>query len=429
MSEVLQIEGGRALTGTVKVSGAKNASLPLLIASLLTEQKCKFNNVPNLEDVRILLQLLESLGANSSYNLGSAILVIPNIISTEASYSLVKALRASFWVLAPLLARCGEAHVALPGGDAIGARPVDIHLEALKLMGADIEVKNGVVHAIAKHGLKPAHIQFRFPSVGATHQIVMAAALTKGQTIIDGAAKEPEVVAVCDFISKMGAQIEGAGSSRIIINGTDSLSGAEIDIIGDRIEAGTYIMAACATAGVLTLNGINPTFFGSFLTTLEDLGVGISTTDNSISIDAKNKLRPISVKTAPFPLFPTDLQAPVMAALTVADGISYIEEHMFEGRFGHISELCRMGANIQVREHIATITGVSKLTGAHVDGLDIRAAAALVIAGLAAEGVTTIHEVSHLNRGYEKLTSKLQLLGAKVWMKLQDADDYMFSGC
>jgi UDP-N-acetylglucosamine 1-carboxyvinyltransferase len=429
MSEVLQIRGGSPLSGTIQVSGAKNASLPLLITALLTSEKCTFHNVPVLEDVRLTLQLLEHLGAHTTFSKNTATIEVPSLIATEASYSLVKSLRASFWVLAPLLARGGAARVALPGGDAIGARPVDIHLEALRQMGADVSVKHGVVFASAPNGLRPAKINFRFPSVGATHQLMMAASLTPGETIITGAAKEPEIVAVAECINQMGGSIEGAGTDTLIINGKSELGGATVKVIGDRIEAGTYLMAAAATKGDITIEGINPAFFGSFLEILDQMNISVSTTEKSIRVNATKGIKAVSVKTAPFPLFATDLQAPLMAALTLADGLSSIQESMFEGRFGHVSELCRMGASIIIQDHCAVVTGVPKLSGALVEGLDIRAAASLVIAGLAADGVTTITETSHLKRGYEKLLIKLNSLGASAWVKVQDPDDFMFSGC
>ena len=332
-------------------------------------------------------------------------------------------------MLAPLLARGGAARVALPGGDAIGARPVDIHLEALRQMGADVTVKHGIVLASAPDGLKPAHISFRFPSVGATHQIVMAAALTKGQTVIEGAAREPEVIALAEMINGMGGSVEGAGTKQIIINGKSELGGANTTIIGDRIEAGTYLMAAAATGGDITVNGIDPLFFGSFLDVLTEMGLTVTSGDDFVRVQAKNKIKAVSIKTEPFPFFATDLQAPLMAALTTAQGESTIQESMFEGRFGHVSELCRMGAEIRIQDHSAIITGVDRLSGALVEGLDIRAAACLVIAGLAADGVTTISEISHLRRGYENLLGKISKVGGSAWMKVQDPDDFMFSGC
>ncbi len=428
-SEIIQIEGGIPLRGQIKVSGAKNAALPMLIASLLTGDEITLRNVPLLEDVKLTLQLLEHFGAEASFNNSSAKIKVPALVATEASYSLVKALRASFWVLAPLLARGHAARVALPGGDAIGARPVDIHLAALQQMGAEITVKHGIVYATAPGGLRPAKIDFRFPSVGATHQIIMAAALTPGATVIDGAAREPEVVALCDLIVAMGADIEGAGTSRIIVHGREDLGGADVELIGDRVEAGTYLMAVAATGGDVRLDGIAPHLLGSFLPLLSEMGLGVTTGDNFIEIASRGGLKPIHVKTAPFPEFASDLQAPLMAALTLADGVSTIEEHIYEGRFGHASELCRMGAQIEITEHRATITGVPFLAGAPVDGLDIRAAASLIIAGLAARGTTTLHEVHHVRRGYENFIGKFARVGGRIWARVADPDDHMFTGC
>lgn len=429
MSEVLEIKGGTPLTGTVQVSGAKNAALPMLIASLLSSEPCTFRNVPALEDVRLTLQLLEHFGASTSFSRNAATIHVPMLRATEASYSLVKALRASFWVLAPLLARGRAARVALPGGDAIGARPVDIHLQALQQMGAEISIKHGIVFATAPKGLKPTNLDFRFPSVGATHQLMMAAALTPGTTTIKGVAREPEIVALAELINKMGGDIEGAGSSEIVIRGKSELGGADVRLIGDRIEAGTYLMAAAATGGAIRVEGIDPLFFGEFFHVLTDLGLSVSSETDAVIVKTNGRLKPVHIKTAPFPKFATDLQALVMAALTVADGVSTIEEHVFEGRFGHVSELCRMGAQISVSEHTATITGVQRLTGAPVDGLDIRAAACLVIAGLAAEGTTTLSEVFHLKRGYENLIGKFSKLGGQIRTRVIDPDDFMFTGC
>jgi len=434
MSEFIEIYGGRTLRGTVQISGAKNAALPMLIASLLTSEPCVFSNIPNLEDVNLTLSLLENFGANTSYSSGAehgaqVTVAVPALAASEASYSLVKALRASFWVLAPLLARGRAARVALPGGDIIGARPVDLHLAALTQMGAEIRVKHGTVLANAVNGLRPADIVLRFPSVGATHQIMMAAALTPGTTTIKGAAREPEVVALASMLSAMGADIEGAGSDLIAISGAESLGGVTHNLIGDRIEAGTYLLAAAASAGEVTAQGIDPKFFGSFLEILDQMGIRVETTSNSISINAPDRLRPVHLSTAPFPGLATDLQALLMAVLTLADGESTIEENVFEGRFGHVAELCRMGAQIRVEDRVATVVGVPSLSGAEVEALDIRAGAALVIAGIAAQGTTTIHEPHHLRRGYEALELKLQGLGAQIGRKISDADDFAFSGC
>lgn len=429
MSELIEISGGLPLRGSVRVSGAKNASLPLLLTSLLTAERCTFRNVPNLEDVNLTLRLLEHLGGEVESSRGGASVKMERLLATEASYSLVKALRASFWVLGPLLARGRAARVALPGGDIIGARPVDMHLAGLTQMGADIKVKHGVVYATAVEGLRPASIDFRFPSVGATHQIMMAAALTPGWTTIRNAAREPEVVAVADFINSMGGDIEGAGTDTIRIGGKEELGGAHVDVIGDRIEAATYLLAAAATGGEVTAQGIDPRFFGEFTEYLAALGLAVATGNDWVMVKSTGRLRPLKAVTGPFPLFATDIQAPLMAALCVAGGTSTIEENIFEGRYGHVSELCRMGADIQVSDRIATIRGVERLTGAPVEAFDIRAAAALVIAALAADGTTAIAEPQHLRRGYEDLERKLGGLGARVGAKFADPEDFMFTGC
>lgn len=429
MSEFIEIVGGNRLTGTIQVSSAKNAALPVLIASLLTSETVEVRKVPNLEDVNLLCSLLEHLGSDIRNNDSTVYLKTEKLEASEASYSLVKALRASFWVLAPLLARGGAARVALPGGDIIGARPVDLHLAALEQMGADLKVKHGTVYATAPKGLRPAAISLRFPSVGATHQILMAAALTRGTTVIEGAACEPEVVALSDMLSAMGAEIEGAGTPKIVVSGKGELGGACVDLIGDRIEAGTYLLAAAITGGEVEVQGVKPEYFGKFLDVLDGMGLKLELGASSIRASALGRLRGVNVSTAPFPGVATDLQAPLMAALAVGGGTSFIEESVFEGRFGHVSELCRMGAKISVNDRIAAIEGVERLTGAEVEGMDIRAAASLVVAALAAEGVTTLHEPQHLRRGYERLEAKLASLGARISRRVADPEDYLFAGC
>jgi UDP-N-acetylglucosamine 1-carboxyvinyltransferase len=429
MSEFLEIVGGTPLRGTVRAGGAKNAGLPLLIATLLTGEECTLTNVPNLTDTSLVIHLLEQFGAEVSYDGGEVRARTPRLLASEASYSLVKALRASFWVLAPLLARGGAARVALPGGDLIGARPVDLHLEGLTKMGAEISLKHGVVFATAPKGLKPAQIDLRFPSVGATHQLLMAASLIPGKTVITGCAREPEIVALAELLNLMGADVQGAGESVIEITGRSELQGASIDLIGDRIEAGTYLLAGVITGGEVTVEGITPAFFGSFLDILHEMGVSVSTAENSVSVKASGPIRAVDVKTGPFPDFATDLQAPLMAALTLAEGTSSIEETIYEGRFGHASELARMGARVKVADRIVTVEGVKKLAGAPVDGLDIRAAASLVLAALAAEGRSEIQEVHHLRRGYEHVEKKMGALGARLWARISDPDDFIFAGC
>jgi UDP-N-acetylglucosamine 1-carboxyvinyltransferase len=429
MSEYIEILGGAPLRGKVRVGGAKNAALPILISTLLTSEECVLQNVPNLTDTNLVIHLLEQFGGNVHYEGGEVRVRTEKLIATEASYSLVKALRASFWVLAPLLARGRAARVALPGGDLIGARPVDLHLEGLVKMGADISLKHGVVYATAVNGLKPAVIDLRFPSVGATHQLVMAATLTPGTTAIKGCAREPEVIALANFLNGMGADIQGAGGDIIEIRGRSELGGVTANLIGDRIEAGTYLLAGAITGGEVTVEGIDPLFFGSFLDILHEMGLAVSLGPDSVTVKSNGRLKPVNVKTAPFPGFATDLQAPLMAALTVADGRSTIEEGIYEGRFGHASELARMGASIHVADRSVIVDGVEKLTGAPVDGLDIRAAAALVLAGLAAEGRSELHEPHHVRRGYEHLEKKLTALGARIWPRVVDADDFSFAGC
>lgn len=429
MAEYIEINGGLSLSGAVQIGGAKNAALPMLMATLLTAETCTLENIPNLEDVNLTLHLLEHLGAETEFVDAKVRVSVPKLAATETSYSLVKALRASFWVLGPLLARGRAARVALPGGDIIGARPVDMHLAALGQMGADIKVKHGTVYATAVGGLRPAHIRLRFPSVGATHQIIMAAALVPGTTVIEGAAREPEVEALADMINRMGGDVEGAGTSQVVIRGKEELGGCTLPLIGDRIEAGTYLLMACAAGGEVRAQGVKPAHLGRFLEILEQLGVVVEQGADFVSVRRNGDLRAIQVTTGPFPEFATDLQAPLMAALTLAQGTSSIEETVFEGRFGHVSELCRMGADIRVSERIATILGQPRLTGAPVEAHDIRAGASLVIAAVAAEGITEIHDAHHLRRGYEFLERKLRALGVRVGVKHTDAEDSMFTGC
>jgi UDP-N-acetylglucosamine 1-carboxyvinyltransferase len=429
MSEFIEIIGGTPLSGSVTVGGAKNAALPILISTLLTGEECTLSNVPNLTDTSLVLHLLEQFGGDVHYD-GSVVTVkTPRLLATEASYSLVKALRASFWVLAPLLARGRAARVALPGGDLIGARPVDLHLEGLVKMGAEISLKHGVVYATAERGLRPAVIDLRFPSVGATHQLIMAASLTPGLTVLKGCAREPEIIALANFLNGMGADIQGAGGSVVEIHGRSELSGTSANLIGDRIEAGTYLLAGAITGGEVTVNGIDPMFFGSFLDTLREMGLVVSCSDSSVAVKRNGPLKAVHVKTGPFPGFATDLQAPLMAALTVAEGTSTIEETIYEGRFGHASELARLGATIHIADRVVTIEGVEKLNGAPVDGLDIRAAASVALAALAADGTSEIHEVHHLRRGYEHFERKMSGLGARLWSRVSDPEDFIFAGC
>jgi UDP-N-acetylglucosamine 1-carboxyvinyltransferase len=434
MYECIEVVGGGSLKGSVVAGGAKNAALPLLMATLLTDEPVTLSNVPALEDITHVRQLLEALGSQMDLHRigldgGTVTIQTKELSRHSASHSLIKALRASFWILGPLLARCGEAQVSLPGGDIIGARPVDIHLEALTAMGANIELKHGVVFATAPHGLRPAHITFRYPSVGATHQILMVAARVSGTTIIEGAAREPEIESMAELLTRMGASIEGVGTSRILISGTPHLSGTSLNLIGDRIEAGTYLCAGVATRGKVTVNGVRPAHVGKLLDIFSEMGCEIERAENSLTVDARRDLRGVSVTTGPFPELATDLQAPLLAALCTVEGESSVEETVYEARFRHVAELWRLGAHIELSDRCARIIGTPKLSGAAVEGHDIRAAASLVVAGLAAEGSTFISEPHHLRRGYERLEEKIAALGGTICNRIADAEDLMFSGC
>lgn len=434
MSEVFKIDGPVAVSGKVVASGAKNAALPLIIATLLTDQPCVIENVPAIHDIGLLLSLLERLGAESAVHpvdgLGLRISVrVPKLVATEAPYSLVKSMRASFWVLAPLLARGRSARVALPGGDIIGARPVDLHLAALEQMGAEIKIKHGVVLASAPNGLKPAEIELRFPSVGATHQILMAASLIPGQSVLKGAAREPEVSALVDMLVLMGAQITGRGSSELVINGCAELGGATVRVISDRIEIGTFLLLAAASRGRIKIERVDPEPLAATFNVLRDMGCMLEVGTDSVVVDASRGMKAVTVSTEPFPGFPTDLQAPLVAALTVAEGESVIEEGVFEGRFGHVAELCRMGAKITVSDRTLRITGVPSLSGAPVEAHDIRAGAALVIAANCAVGSSHLAETHHLRRGYEQFENKLASLGVKISLCSGEYDDQFLVGC
>ena len=414
MLEYLTIKGGVALDGQVRVSGAKNSALPLLFATLLTPEECILENVPDLEDISVTLRILSRLGAEAKFVNNKLVIKTPRIKSTEASYSLVKKLRASFWLLGPLLARAGNARIALPGGDAIGTRPVDLHIKGLMKLGADIRLQNGIVIATAPGGLKGDKVILDFPSVGATHNLLMTAALIPGETVIEGAAREPEVVELCEFLKQMGAVIEGAGTSSIHIQGRTQLTGASCQIIGDRIEAATYLAAAAITGGKITVQGISPTAVGKTIEILEQSGCKLLVSDDEIAVRGPRKLQAVSFDTAPYPGLATDVQPILMAMLTKAEGTSLIKETIFESRFGHVAEYRRFGADIAVDGRLAVVKGVSLLSAAPVDALDIRAAAGLVVMALAAEGKTTISDIFHLDRGYENLTQKLISLGAVV---------------
>ena len=421
----ISIVGGKPLRGTIPISGAKNATLPLMIASLLTPERLTLKNVPNLADVNMLARILRNHGvdltidgkrADPSPHLGETFhLSARDIVDTTAPYELVSRMRASFWVLGPLVARCGVARVSMPGGCAIGTRPVDLHLMGLKALGAEIDIDGGYVVAKAPKGLKGTRVAFPKVSVGATHAILMAAALAKGETVIENAAREPEIGDVAECLMKMGARIEGIGTSTLRIAGTNRLEGAAHTVLPDRIETGTYAFAVAAAGGDVELKGARRALLETAFDTLERTGVGITETEAGVRVTRNGgPLEPITVETQPFPGFPTDLQAQLMALMTKAKGTSVIRETIFENRFMHVQELARLGADIQLQGDTATVKGVKTLRGAQVMATDLRASVSLVIAGLMAEGETTINRVYHLDRGFERLEQKLSRCGAAI---------------
>ena len=412
------IEGGQPLEGRIQVSGAKNAALPLMAAALLTDQPVELANVPDVADVGTMRRLLQQLGTASTHPPGAPgtmRLETPSILSTTAPYDLVRKMRASVLVLGPLLARQGEAVVSLPGGCAIGTRPIDLHLVALERMGAVIELDQGYVKATAPSGLKPAEIKLPQPSVGATENVLMAASLVDGETILLEAAQEPEIVDLARLLTAMGAVIEGAGTAAIRIRGKATLGGATHKIIPDRIEAGTYAMAAAITHGHLTLVGATSEHLGIAAERLQEAGMVLDEQADGLSVRVGPEgLKGVDVMTRPYPGFATDLQAQFMALMCVADGASMITETIFENRFMHVPELARMGARITVHGGSALVRGQARLKGAPVMATDLRASVSLVLAGLAADGATTLHRVYHLDRGYERLEEKLRGVGARI---------------
>ena len=420
----IQITGGQQLKGTIPISGAKNAALPLLIASLLTGDRLTLKNVPNLADVNLLVRILRNHGVDlavdgkrpDAMHLGETFhLTARDIVDTTAPYEMVSRMRASFWVLGPLIARMRQAKVSLPGGCAIGTRPVDLHLQGLKALGAEIEIEGGYVLAKAPKGLHGARIVFPKVSVGATHNVLLAAALAKGETIIENAAREPEIGDVADCLVKMGARIDGIGTSVLRIQGRDRLEGAVHTVVPDRIEAGTFAMAVAATGGDVLLEGARAEHLPNALSVVAETGAKVEETAAGIRVSrGAGAIQPVSVETQPFPGFPTDLQAQLMALLARASGTSVIRETIFENRFMHVQELARLGADIHLHGDTATIKGVKALKGAPVMATDLRASVSLVIAGLMAEGTTTINRVYHLDRGFEQLEQKLSRCGALV---------------
>ncbi len=419
------IQGGVPLKGEITISGAKNAALPLMAATLLTDAPLTLKNVPNLVDIRTLASLLEQHGTNIVRNISGQelILTTSSITSTTAPYELVRKMRASVLVLGALLARCGEAIVSLPGGCAIGTRPVDLHLKGLETMGAVIELENGYINARAPNGLQGAVIHFPYVSVGATENLLMAATLANGETTLTNAAKEPEVVDLAQCLKAMGANIEGIGTDRLVIQGVKSLQGATYSVLPDRIEAGTYMIAAAITGGDVLLKNCNSKQLETFIDALRKANVQVEEGDNSIRVACDlNLLKGVDVMTEPYPSFPTDLQAQLMALMTLASGASMITETIFENRFMHVPELCRMGANVTIHKSSALVRGTRQLIGAPVMATDLRASSSLVLAGLAAKGETTIHRVYHLDRGYEQLEQKLSNCGAIIRRAKEDEE-------
>ena len=419
----IRIRGGKPLQGRIPIGGAKNAALPLLTASLLTEDTLVLANLPRLADITTLSHLLVQhgvsvtmAGAEGPEERGHVLeLSARRIASTIAPYDLVRKMRASVLVLGPLVARCGEARVSLPGGCSIGTRPVDLHLKGLERLGATVELRQGYIHARAPKGLAGAEIIFPIVSVGATENLMMAATLAEGETALVNAAREPEIVDLARCLAAMGAVIEGAGTDRIRIQGVKRLHGARHAVIPDRIETGTYMMAAAATGGAVELLGAQLEPVAAVARTLEGAGVAVSETPRGLAVARRNgRLTGVDVMTEPFPGFPTDLQAQMMAVMATAEGAAMITETIFENRFMHVPELCRMGANINVHGASAMVRGVPKLTGAPVMATDLRASVSLVLAGLAAEGETVVNRVYHLDRGYEHLEEKLAACGADI---------------
>lgn len=408
----LIIEGGIPLTGVVRVSGSKNAALPILMASILLEEPAFFSNVPDLRDIRTTVKLLELLGCPVE-STAEGIRVLPGTLKPEAPYDLVKTMRASVLVLGPLLARLGEAKVAMPGGCAIGARPVDLHLSALEKMGARFELEEGYILGRSRK-LQGAHIHFDFPTVGGTENLLMAATLAEGETILENAAREPEVVDLARFLISCGAVIEGHGSSEIKIQGVSRLGGSHYRIMPDRIEAGTFLAAAGITDGELLLTDCPFEELDAVISKMREMGMDITPGPDGILVRRATALRGVDVVTRPYPGFPTDMQAQIMTLMCVAEGSGMITENIFENRFMHVQELVRMGADIRLSGHTAGIRGVQRLIGAPVMASDLRASASLVLAGLAAKGTTTVQRIYHLDRGYEHIETKLNAVGARI---------------
>lgn len=412
--EKLMIHGGAQLQGTVKISGAKNAVLPIIAAALLGQSPSLLEDVPDLEDVRTISEVLSQLGVKVNSNEHTLQIDSSQIAKCEAPYELVRKMRASFLIMGPLLARCGRAKISLPGGCAIGTRPIDLHLKGFEALGAQIEIGHGYIEAKAENGLKGARIYLDFPSVGATENIMMAASMAKGQTILENPAHEPEIIDLANYLNMMGANIRGAGTNVIKIEGVRQLEGKNYTIIPDRIEAGTYMVAAAMTAGDVYIENAISEHLKPVIAKLKEAGVGIVEDVNGIRVKSTGKLKAVDIKTLPYPGFPTDMQAQFMAMAAVSQGASVISETVFENRFMHVDELKRMGANIKIEGRSAVVEGVKSLTGCQVKATDLRAGAAMVLAGLVAEGETQVGCIHHIDRGYDELVRKLCALGADI---------------
>ncbi len=412
---VLEILGGYPLSGHVQISGAKNSALAIMAGALLCSEDCHLRNIPDLADISKMCQILTDLGVKIERHGHELVMDTKNINQSNAPYELVSQMRASFFVIGPILARFGFAEIPLPGGCAIGARPVELHVSGLQAMGASVQIEHGVVHAQVRGRLKGANIHLDYPSVGATETIMMAATLADGETVIDNAAQEPEVVDLANFCRAMGAKITGAGTKRIVIYGVDRLYAVDYEIIPDRIEAGTFLVAGAITRSRISLSPVVPDHLGAVLSKLESMGVTvIADGPKTLTVHKSNQLKAVDIETQPYPGFPTDMQAQFMALQAISEGDSVTTETVFENRLRHVAELNRLGADIRTKGNIAIIRGVLKLSGAPVESTDLRAAAALVVAGLAAEGKTTVQALHHLDRGYENIEVKLQQLGARI---------------
>ena len=414
--DYLKAQSVKSLNGTINISGAKNASLPLIAMTILAKNAISIKNLPHVADIRTLLKLLTNLGADVEFLDDKVVVNTTPLHETKAKYDIVKTMRASILVLGPILARFGHCEVSLPGGCAIGQRPIDLHLKALEQMGANIEIKAGYIEATAPDGLVGCNINFDKITVTGTANIVMAAALAKGVTTITNAAREPEVVQLCEVLHASGVNIEGIGTAILTISGTSGklLHIDEFAIIPDRIEAGTYLCAGAITRSEITLTSVEPKHLGAVLAKLEEMGSSFTTTEDTITIHPSNEINPVKIVTQEYPAFPTDMQAQFMALATQANGVSIIEERLFENRFMHVSELQRMGADISLSGHTATVSGKTQLSATDVMATDLRASSALVLAALVAQGETNIHRIYHLDRGYDSLEKKLEGVGAKI---------------